>query len=503
MAAAVPIVPGRGLGWMTLGLSLHTVISKIKSHPQDYPNIDLSHSSSHPTTQPIILTLPANGLRLRFDGPDQRLRLVEVLDFSKNSLAYKNTDLVKHARPMEDGQAPDPAQARPSFRHIYNRLFGPAYKGEYTPPETGHRRGTYTLSYPGLAFLFPIDHKSWSDKADFVSMLSSSATGPATSMAIFEGSSWPEARSSLFGASTSLVEASQIIDSSTETSPPEISIVHLRGGGQLEFLRLNGHVTTVQLNETTPQDLVAEFGPPDAIYRKDDSRISIHATAQPHSGRRRSSNISPNLEPIDNASRSSVRSYSGDSDASSISGIRRDEDDAQPAWTAECFYNYFHHASMRSFLIPRRITMDSSSLVVTKIILHGNIPSSYNFNRHRRLRWAIRLPNPNSQPQDPTSETPFSDISSTLRRVWHSTYGSAEEEAQQQRGMVLNRGWGDSSPDSSIEILGGFEEEGKEQTSAGQPRDQEMVSDTTELFGFPGMLFEVLKNDAVSCLTLY
>jgi isoleucyl-tRNA synthetase len=25
----------------------------------------------------------------------------------------------------------------------------------------------------------------------------------------------------------------------------------------------------------------------------------------------------------------------------------------------------------------------------------------------------------------------------------------------------------------------------------------------TELFGFPGMLFEVLKNDAVSCLTVF
>jgi hypothetical protein len=25
----------------------------------------------------------------------------------------------------------------------------------------------------------------------------------------------------------------------------------------------------------------------------------------------------------------------------------------------------------------------------------------------------------------------------------------------------------------------------------------------TELFGFPGLLLEVLKNDAVSCLTVY
>ena len=41
------------------------------------------------------MSLPENGLRLRFDGVDQRLRLIEVIDFRKIKLAYKGSELVK------------------------------------------------------------------------------------------------------------------------------------------------------------------------------------------------------------------------------------------------------------------------------------------------------------------------------------------------------------------------------------------------------------------------
>lgn len=83
--------------------------------------------------------------------------------------------------------------------------------------------------------------------------------------------------------------------------------------------------------------------------------------------------------------------------------------------------------------------------------------------------------------------------------------------------MVLNRGWDTHSPSSSIEILGGFEDPapGKKSRSAGGgggQRDDGIVglgdgnndnNGTTELFGFPGLLFEVLKNDCVVAVTVY
>ena len=70
-------------------------------------------------------------------------------------------------------------------------------------------------------------------------------------------------------------------------------------------------------------------------------------------------------------------------------------------------------------------------------------------------------------------------------------------------GEVLNRGWGES-PESSVELLGGWEESAarlKQSPSKGAEGVQGLGN--TELFGFPGLLFEVLKNDTVSCLTVY
>ena len=102
-----------------------------------------------------------------------------------------------------------------------------------------------------------------------------------------------------------------------------------------------------------------------------------------------------------------------------------------------------------------------------------------------------------------TSETRFSQISATLQVMWHGAYANADEEKSMQRGMVLNRGWGES-PESSVELLGDFEEVLDTNESCDGPRNPSLPSmSNTELFGFPGLLFEVLKDDTVSCLTVY
>jgi isoleucyl-tRNA synthetase len=97
----------------------------------------------------------------------------------------------------------------------------------------------------------------------------------------------------------------------------------------------------------------------------------------------------------------------------------------------------------------------------------------------------------------------FSEISAALKDVWHSTYKDENEEKQMQRGMVLNRGW-EQSPESSIELLGDLEESptrGKGDDAGSSEATGGMSN--TELFGFPGMLFEVLKNDCINCLTVF
>ncbi|KAK5943735.1 hypothetical protein PMZ80_004744 [Knufia obscura] len=486
-----------------LGASLHAILTRLKSQPQLYPQIYLAYSTAEPVLDPIVLNLPANGLRLRFDGPDQRLRLIEIIDFSKSSFTYKSQDLVRRTGNSNEVVS-DPVPG-PSFKHLYNRLFGPSYPGEYIPPSSGESQGTYVLSWPGLAARFAIKHKSWSEKADFVSLLSSSVASPATSLAIFSGSSWPEARESLYTKRPQLPRSLALASKSAETVPDEIEEVVIHGNGRLELFRRASSSFMIGLNETTPQDLVAELGPPDAIFRKSGNGLSIHAGGASSKPRRPS--MSPGLDPhLGDHDQSSAKSYTDDSE-NEISNIEEAQDDES---TSEAFYNYFHHgfdvlvSTPQSKRSPNADT--SADFVVTKVFLHSNIPGSYSFNRHRRSRWRIALDD-NGQSRELTSQMRFKEISDVLKEVWHSSYRDAEEEKRMQRGMVLNRGWGvGDSPESSIELLGGFEEGPASQDQgsikAGTEASMPNMSNT-ELFGFPGLLFEVLKNDTISCLTVY
>ncbi|KZF24210.1 isoleucyl-tRNA synthetase [Xylona heveae TC161] len=515
--------PNRGLGFLTLGASLHAILTHLKAQPRTFPVIDVSYSSSQPIATPILLTLPANGLRLRFDGPDQRLRLIEVLDFTKSKLSYKNNEIFKP--PSEDinlGQPNGPNG--PAFRHVYNRLFGPAFPGEYLPPVDSNdtASGIYVLSYPGIAFSFPLQASAWSAAVDFVSLLSSSAASPATSMAIFNGSSWPDARTHLYSRAPQHPRSLALGGRGRETVPDEVELVKVHGEGRIELVRRSSPSFWIILSETTPQDLVAELGPPDAIYRKNDRRLSIHRTRNIEDGvnRRLSGMLKGGPDDSTDTDQSSSQTGTDDSD---------DENDPASSYkdreiaSAECFYNYFHHGfdifisnpTAPSLPSPtatrdqtstdsrRKSPVNASSathLTATKLLLHANIPGSYSFNRHRRSRWTLEhVPTPHYK--DPlTSEMKFEDISGRLKEVWRSTYTSEEEEKSFQRGMVLNRGWGDS-PGSSCELLGGWEESvGGKRPDANDSVDQDLALGNTELFGFPGLVFEVLKNGAPFCL---
>ncbi|KAJ5224989.1 hypothetical protein N7468_006214 [Penicillium chermesinum] len=498
-AAPVHIVPGKGSGCFP---------AQCPNSGQVTPSsISLDRSIIFPTDplrKPVVLQLPSNGLRLRFDGPDQRLRLIEVLDFSRTNLVYKNQDVLKGAKSADQ---PAGSSQGPSFRHVYNRLFGPSYPGEYVPPADQSPYGTYVLSYPGVAFSFPLQHSAWSDQCDFVALLSSSAALPATSMAIFQGPSWPEIRAKLFTQPPQYPRFSAVSSKTRDSFADEVEEFHILGAGKLEVVRRTSLPLLISLGETTPQDLIAEFGPPDAIYRKHDRRISIHRAAGVGND---ALHLSPPARGMDIP----------DTDHSSTNSITDDSDDdfsphsiGDPtSLPAECFFNYFHHgfdafisypttpgpAFPGSGLPDPSTPLPSTQLTVTKIILHGNVPGSYPFNRHRRSRWMVHL---DQSDYGFTSESPYDEISAQLRETWKDKYNGTPEERAMQRPMVLNRGWGDS-PENSVEFLGGWEE-----TTARGPRTGPDGHDgglgNTELFGYPGLLFEVLKNGAVSCLTVY
>jgi len=504
-----------------LGASLHDILTRLKSEPQNFPKIDLIYSPLEPVKDPVVLNLPKNGIQLRFDGPEQRLRLIEVLDFSKSRLSYNGHDVAKAPVQAAAGsQISTESPLGPQFRHVYNKLLGPTFPGEYVAPDIDDDAGygLYILSYPGIAFSFPITSSAWSPDKDFVSLLSSSATQPAASMAIFDGDSWADARQNLYTQTLQDPRIFQPVGKVRESYPDEVGLVKIYGEGQLEMERPWGTASFwLTLGETTPQELVAELGPPDAIYRKNDQRMMIHKVRDRRDSR----------TPAGNDAR--LQDDSTDTDHSSAhtgTDVSDDESDTEGTGghaSGECFYNYFYHGFdilISSPTAPSRrppslcasppaapanpIPMESSTpLVATKIILHSNVPGSYSFNRHRRCRWDIDYLSRKPGAFPVTSETPFEEVEKLLQTEWKSIYKNSTEAKQRQRGMVLNRGWGDS-PGSSCELLGGWEEgAGGKRVEGPNVLDEEKGLGNTTLYGFPGLVFEVLKNGTVSELTVF
>lgn len=493
---------------------------RFKAQPNLFPTIDTSYSPSSPLAAPVILDLPPNGLRLRFDGPDQRLRLIEVLDFTKTSLTYKDTDLVKLVE--ADAMITMPSSPTgPAFRHIY-RLMGPSFAGEYMPPKpsSGLDSGLYVLSYPGIALTFPFQNSAWSPDVDFVSLLSSSAASPSTCMAIFDGQSWPEARRDLMLRPCPYPRSLALSSRGKEFRPDEIELAIIRGNGTIDLERRASPPFRFVLNITTPQDLVAELGPPDAIYHKYDRRLSIHKTQQKDRDRERrfSSNSRDHSEDSTDTDHSSAHTVTDDSENEDLSEA---VGSATAGSSTECFYNYFHHgfdvfishpAAPSPALLSSEVADDeladgqgSNQLVATKILLHGNVPGSFPFNRYRRSRWIIDVDVHDSDLDLAlNSETHFGTMSEQLLRIWRHRSPEAASKDLNKNHMVLNRDWNDS-PGSSCEILGDWEEseEIPKRGLTGDNTSTGLTFGNTKLYGFPGLLFEVLKNDAVSCLTVY
>lgn len=499
-----------------LGATLHDVTTRLKAEPQRFPKLDVLYSPDRPVTEPVCISLPENGIRLRFDGPEQRLRLVEVLDFTKNHITFKEKDLVRTANSTATPGSPNPNEASsasgPTFRHIYHRLLGPTYAGEFIPPAAGQEVGIYVLSYPGVAFNFPLAASAYSPEKDVVALLSSSTSQVATSMAIFSGDSWADVRTTLWTDILPSVKLTSLLPRSKDVSPDEVSLIRMHGGGKIELFRKWTNISfLVQLGETTPQDLVRELGPPSAIYRKNDQRMVIHRMRTASNARSRpSAGELSRPEDLTDTDHSSMNTGSDDSDDEAAV----DEAINNPA--GECFFNYFYLGFdvLLSTPVPpsaapkadmdHQATNDAAPseikahtpdrLVATKFVLHGNIPGSYEFNRHRRCRWDIDYLQDTGNGNSVTSESLFPEIEERLGEKWGRLVPK-QESLPRQRGMVLNRGWGDS-PGSSCELLGGWEESGMKRIEANG-------DSTTTLYGFPGLVFEVLKNGFVNTLTVF
>lgn len=420
------------------------------------------------------------------------------------------------------------SQLGPTFRHIYHRFLGPTYPGEFIQDKDSKGSGTFVLSYPGVAFNFLMRSDIYSADKDNIALMSKSQVQIASSMAVFSGESWADARPKMW---TEILPSSKTFAPLTkggDTWPDEVSSVRIHGGGQLQVMRLwSDKCNWIRLGFSREADFLRAFGAPDAIYRKNDHKMDIHkARAASNGSRQRQKQdyrARGDPEPLSDTDQSSAH-MSSDGYDSTEDAIDSSASDEVANLSSDYFWNYFYLGFDVLFserkkcspppptttpeitaLGPQFVFFDEVN-VATKINIHSNVPGSYPFNRHRRCRWEIAYLNPNadSSLQTYTSETPFDQIKPALLEEWKDAYPSKEAAAADQRGMVLNRGWGDS-PGSSIEFMGGWEESagGRTPGVGGGKRFDGSEESTTTLFGFPGLVFEVLRNGFVSALTVF
>ncbi|KAK3675226.1 hypothetical protein LTR78_004735 [Recurvomyces mirabilis] len=494
---SVAVIPGVSIGPLCLGASLHDVLTIIKEDPQLYPKIDVHHSQTEPVTTPIVVTLPKNGLRLRFDG---------------------RSDLIKT---RED----TPTPSGPIFKRIYE-LFGPSYPGEYFPPRDRSQTGTYVSSWPGVAFNFPLQHSAWSKDKDHVALLGSHAASPATSMALFEGKSWSDARRDLFVRQPTGPRLSQAGIRPRDNLPVDLEHAVVFGDGRIELQRhcLDGSFVVV-LNETTVQDLTTELGTPDATHRPEGERAVPEETAHRRTGstsRPRSNGRSHAISQPSSYSSTGTDTFETEFEPTDV------EEDAFDRASRQKFWCYFNHgldilvgtptesSTLASGDPSTRTPLSTSPhLVVLKVVIHGNVPGSYAFNRHRRLRWTIVLPTNNSN-GDLNTEAHFENEMKPILLAHYtshfdSTHPSNTINSELGRGKVVNRTWGGGGAASSessfflpdadedVEDAGADGLGGRDDDDSGS---SEQWLGNTKLYAFPGLAFEVLENGAVCGLTV-
>jgi hypothetical protein len=499
------IQPGHALGFMStrdptsirpsstnleiaLGAALQDILSTVAADKDLFTSIDIHFSQSEPLTAPIVVTLPDNGLRLRFDGADQRLRLIEVTDLTKSTLVYKGMELVRSHEITS-------SVAGPAFKRVY-QMFGASYPGEYMPPTPGKSEGTYVLSWPGVAFNFPLQHSAWSPEKDHVSLLGSQAAGPAAQMAIFEGKTWSDSRKDLFVREPIGPRSTALASRPRDSLPAEIESAIIEPGKRVIFERRQpAPPFTIYLNETSPQDLITELGAPDATFKptvKESSPIQPNhkrtgSATRPRSGSR----LHPGSQP------SSYSSTNTDSFETDFDSEDADEDPAERANRA-AYWCYFGHGM--DILVgppsePEGSRGNSSlpganpDLVVKRVVIQGNVPGSAAFNRHRRLRWTLELPN-TSDDLILHSECNFEH---ELKPTLLHTYIEAAKDAQTAMGRVINRCW-DDPMDSGFFLP----DQDRDEADDGSARGSEAWLGNVRLFQFPGVMFEVLQNGAVA-----
>ncbi|CAI2171113.1 2419_t:CDS:10 [Funneliformis geosporum] len=433
------IVPGKSLGWFRLGTSIWDINNFIREQSRIIPSVDLKYDEEAPISTDIFLSLTANGIHMRFDSASQRLKSIQVSDFSKLRLTYHDSEVSS-------------IKVTPTFLSIY-KIFGPTYPGELDS-----KKKEYTLNYPGISFVFPIpeEHISFytssSGMTDLPMELPDGTSPLLSRLYTFHGSSFQNAIAPPLHRSKN---SDGIGGGLIEFGEFESVVAELKRGIIVNFL--NNVSTEIVLNVTTPQDLLVDLGSPLRIFYKEEDKMRIHseyssANDTVESGENGNLNSSPNVEDC---------SRGGDA--------------------IDYFYNYFH--------LGFDVLFDGSTHRCKKIVLHGNVPGHFDFQRYKRCPYKILLPKVSSNSQ----------ISNEVARL-EVLEDDDNQSTSQSPQTVDNIVTSEMKMDQIRKLLG---------NPSGQPlifnrgAGGQNPFGPTKLSGYDGVVFEEMKNGCVATITLF
>ncbi|KAL0078302.1 hypothetical protein J3Q64DRAFT_1756588 [Phycomyces blakesleeanus] len=451
------ITPGKSLGPFRLGSSLWDTIQLLRDRPQFFPTVELKYSQKDPLRHDFIISLPSNGIHLRYDGSLQRLKSIECFDPSKVKLVYQNGD-VSSSRTI------------PTFLLIY-KSFGPTYPGEFDAAKS-----IYTLKYPGLAFTFPIPLRFqtlYQSSSDLPMEFPDGTTPIASRVYLYTGSThWQQATvpslSKVIAEHNASIstkygklgrrELETIIAKPTKGAtlyfPTQVSSNETTDSAR-EPVKTTSNTVQITLHLSTAQDILADLGKPSRIFYKEEDKMKIHSTAN-------------DLTALEKQDTKGDRSKaSGSNNGSRAVSAEEEDKDPFTVHPTDYFFNYFH--------LGIDILIDGGLHVCKKIVLHGNIPGHYDFQRYKRCPFQIVFSkkdvkqangkeNSNNVLVDVESDTDDNDpvpvhivtaemkAATMQKRIpWKSNDVS---NANEQKPVILTRGSSEQNPFGSTHLTG-------------------------------------------------
>lgn len=142
----------------------------------------------------------------------------------------------------------------------------------------------YILSYPGIAFKFPVPSNVPSSPSDRDLLNLLYKTDPqclATSLVIFTGGLWNDVTLNQHRPCIAKKRTRKRKDSLSEEID-QVDFAEIFPNDKIDFHFQSGNIVSLSYGTFTAQDAITLLGPPNEIYTKSDKRLNIHNSHPRH-----------------------------------------------------------------------------------------------------------------------------------------------------------------------------------------------------------------------------